>query len=97
MRFDPFSVLSFNFLLAIKERLDGALARPSFKRVERSFHASQHDVQRNSLLLPRFHQRPIHRTEKEMLTASPDERILDFGEVVEVIQSRSVSAADSHR
>jgi hypothetical protein len=43
-------------------------------------------VQRNALLFPRFHQSPIHRAEKKMLTAASDECVLDFREIVEVDQ-----------
>jgi len=46
-------------------------------------------MQWNSLLFPCFHQRPVHRTEKQVLAAASDKRVFDFGEVVEIIQNGS--------
>src|SRR6185295_15713043 len=86
-----FRVLRLNFFLAIKQRLHRSLARSRLIRVKRFLDATKHDVQRNSLLLPRLHQRPIHRAQKQMLAASPDECVFDFGEVVEVIQMDTLS------
>ena len=88
-RVQPLCILGFNFLLAVKQRLHRSLARPRLVRIKRPFDATQHDVQRNALLLPRLHQRPIERTEKEMLTTPADECVLDFGEIVEVVQALS--------
>ena len=81
----------FDFLLAVKQRLHRSLARPRFIRIKRSLNATQHDVQRNSLLPPHFHQRPIEWAKEEMLAASPDECVLDFREVIEVIQDLFIS------
>jgi hypothetical protein len=86
-RVGPLCVLSLDFFLAIQQRLHRAFARLRLKRIKRSLNAAQHDVQRNALLFPRLHQRPVHRTEKQVLAAPSDKRVLDFREVVEVIKS----------
>ena len=57
-------------------------------RIKRLLNTTKHDVQWNSLLLPRLHQRPIHRAEKQVLPAPADECVFDFSEVVEVVQTQ---------
>src|SRR6185369_1297078 len=85
---NPLRVLRLNLFLAIQKRLHRALPWPRLVRIKRLLHTTKHDVQRNSLLLPRFHQRPVHWTEKQMLPAPANECVFDFSEVVEVVQTQ---------
>src|SRR5260370_33621672 len=43
-------------------------------------------MERHAPLLPVLDQSPVHRAEQQMLPATTDERVFDFGEVAEVIQ-----------
>src|ERR1044071_4567951 len=88
MSLNPLRVLRLNLFLAIKQRLHCSLPRSSFIRIKRLLHPAKHDVQWNSLLLPRLHQRPIHRTQKQVLPAPADECVFDFSEVIEVVQTQ---------
>jgi hypothetical protein len=44
-------------------------------------------MQRNATIAPAFDHRPVDRRKKKMLAAPAYERVFDFGEVVEVVQS----------
>src|SRR5689334_7645916 len=92
VRLDPLRILSLNLFLTIKQRLHRSLPWSSFIGIKRFLNTTKHDVQWNALLLPRLHQRPIHRAKKQMLAAPADECILDFGEVVEVVQANTYPA-----
>jgi hypothetical protein len=45
-------------------------------------------MQRNPNFLPTLDERPVHRAQMQMLATPANEGVFDFGEVVEVIQSR---------
>src|SRR5262249_48596881 len=83
--FDPFCVLRFNLLLTIKQRLNRSLTFFCCVRIKSPFNSTKNDVQRNSRLLPRLHQRPVNRAQKQMLLATSNKSVFNFGEVVEII------------
>jgi hypothetical protein len=87
LAFEPFAVLRLDLFLAVHERLDAAAAGLRGVRVEGALDAAQRDVQRHAHLLPALDQRPIHRTQQQVLAAPADEGVFDLREVVEVVQA----------
>ncbi len=85
-RLQPFGVLRLNFFLTIEQRLDCAFVFLGLVRIKRVLNSAQRDVKRHAAFFPAFDERPIHRTKHEMLAATANESVFDFGEVREVIQ-----------
>src|SRR6476661_683648 len=56
--------------------------------MERSLDPTQDNVERYAGLLPGFHQSPIDRTQKKMLSSSSNKCVFNFSKVVEVIHLR---------
>ena len=87
LRLCPLGELDLDLLTAIKETLDRPRpGRLLIENIEDRLHRAYDDVERNSTLLPALYQRPVERTEEQMLVPPTNERVLDLGEIVEVIQ-----------
>ena len=56
------------------------------KPVEHRLDRPKDDVKRNAAVLPALHQRPVEWAEQKVFSAAADECILNFREVVVVVQ-----------
>ncbi len=56
---------------------------PAFKRAVYSF---EHGVKGDPCLLPRFDDGPIERRHQQMRAALAPEMLLDFGEIIKVVE-----------
>src|SRR2546423_11214646 len=88
LRLLPLAKLRFDFLLAIQQSLNASSPGLRLERIKRALDAAQRDVQRHAHLLPAFNQRPIHRTEQQMLAPPTNESLFDFREVVKVVHRK---------
>src|SRR5687767_10289083 len=82
----PFQKLRLDLFTAIKQTLDRSRARILVVAVENALDRANHDVKRNAAVLPAFDHCPVDRREQKVLPASANERFLDLGEVVVVVQ-----------
>lgn len=77
----------FDLLLAIKNRVDLAmLLSARVVGIERLIDGAENDMKRDSGVLPTFDQRPVHRRNQQRLPPPPDKLLLDFREIIEIVQ-----------
>src|SRR5437762_13163045 len=87
LRHGPFGKLRLYLFTAIKKALYRAvLVRLFVEAFKNGLDRPQDNMQRNAALLPAFDQRPVKRTEQQMLSATADKGVFDLGEVIKVIQ-----------
>src|SRR6266498_1372328 len=82
----PLRKLSFDLFLAIEQTLNRTLAWPGFPGIESLFNAAQRDMKWDVHLFPTLDERPINRTEQQMLCTPANECVFDLGKVIEIVQ-----------
>ena len=82
----PLFVLGLDLFAAEHQSLYRSRPGILVEIIENVLDRPDHDVKRNTRLLPCFHQCPVERTQEKILRASANKRFFDLSEVIEVVE-----------